>query len=218
MQCALAGRECHRSPLPPVRLHVATHGKIRLRIGFEYLTLGGGVALTPVEKRLHRVTKLSARDIRLLKEGVSIESALSRTMTDALHQVVADRVVLAESFLRMADALRRSRADLARAAVARYYYSMYHAMRAVSFHWHGGDDHEDHSDLFQKGVPADFPNALAARNDLKDARLSRNEADYDPYPQSSAYFKSVVRRLAPVATAFVSDSRAYLASKGNPYL
>lgn len=198
--------------------------RVRLRrsargpLGFAYLTLGGGVQLTPVEKRLHRVTKLSAREIELLKEGVSVEAALSRTMADTLHQVVSDRILLSENFLQMADKLRRSRSDMSRAAIARYYYAMYHAMRAVSFHERGGDDHEAHSDLFQKGVPADFPNAVAARNDLKDARLSRNEADYDPYPQSAAYFKTVVKRLSPVSSAFVADSRAYLVSKGNPYL
>lgn len=174
--------------------------------------------LTPVEQRLQRVTKLSAREIGLLREGVSVEAALSRTMADALHQVVADRILLSEGFLQTAEKLRRSRSDMSRAAIARYYYAMYHAMRAVSFHNHGGDDHEAHSELFQKGVPADFPNAIAARNDLKDARLSRNEADYDPYPQSAAYFKSVVQRLAPVSSAFVADSRGYLVSKGNPYL
>jgi uncharacterized protein (UPF0332 family) len=176
------------------------------------------VKLTPVETRLHRVAKMSAKEVLLLKEGVSIEAALSRTMSDALHQVVADRIVLAESFLQTAETLRRSRSDLSRAAIARYYYSMYHAMRAVSFHQQGGDDHEAHSDLFQKGVPADFPNAVTARNDLKDARLLRNEADYDPYPQSSVYFRSTVKRLAPVAAGFVADSRAYLVSKGNPHL
>lgn len=187
-------------------------------ISCPYASVGGSVKLTAVESRLRRVAKLTAKEVLLLKEGVSIEAALSRTMSDALQQVVADRIVLAESFLQTAETLRRSRSDLSRAAIARYYYSMYHAMRAVSFHHQGGDDHEAHSNLFAKGVPNDFPNAVMARNYLKDARLLRNEADYDPYPQSSAYFKSEVKRLAPLSASFVSDSRTYLVSKGNPHL
>jgi uncharacterized protein (UPF0332 family) len=172
--------------------------------------------LQPHEKRLQRLSELVAREISLLKEGVSIEAALSRTVDDAMHQAIADRLSLADDFLAMADRLRRARSDLARAAVARYYYAMYHAFRAVAYQAGRGDDHQEHSQL-PRWIPDDFPDQANAANALKDARLVRNEADYDPYPTSSAYFKAHARSVAPVAADYVSKARSYVRSKGNPY-
>jgi uncharacterized protein (UPF0332 family) len=175
------------------------------------------LALTPVEERLHRVTKLPTKTVLLLKEGVSLESYLSRSLDDAMAQTVADRLDLADEFLAMAHALMRSRRDLSRPAIARYYYAMYHAMRAASFQFFNGDDFEDHAALSTKGVPSDYPAAVLASNDLKVARLLRNEADYEQYPSNRTYFKAEARTLRPVATDFVAAARAYVTSKGNPY-
>ncbi len=41
----------------------------------------------------------------------------------------------------------RGRPPMRRVAVGRYYYAMYHAMRAVVYFRTPGDDHEQHSDL-----------------------------------------------------------------------
>lgn len=174
--------------------------------------------MTPDEKRLSRITKLAAHDAELLREGVSHESALARTLADLSMQVVADRMTLAMAFLDMGDVCKRSRHDLARSAISRYYYAMYHAMRAVSYSFFGGDDHEKHTELGDKGVPKDFPNRAAAKNDLRDARLTRNEADYEPYPSAPTYFKAAESRLSSMAHAFVNDARAYVRAKGNPYI
>lgn len=172
--------------------------------------------MQPHERRLQRLSEMVARDIRLLEEGVSIETALSRTIDDAMHQAIADRLSLADDFLVMANRLRRSRSDLARAAVARYYYAMYHAFRAVAYQAGRGDDHQEHNKL-PNWIPDDFPDKANAANALKDARLVRNEADYDPYPASSDYFKVYAKALAPAAADYVSKARFYVRSKGNPH-
>lgn len=175
------------------------------------------MALSADEDRLQRITKAPKNTLVLLKEGVSIESALAQTLEEAMDRTVADRLDLADDFLDMAERLYRSRSDMSRPAIARYYYAMYHAMRAVSFQSHGGDDHEQHTVLPAKGVPKDYPAQALASNELKDARALRNEADYEQYPITRSYFKSAATDLRPKAKAFVSTARQYVTSKGNPY-
>lgn len=106
---------------------------------------------------------------------------------------------------------------MSRAAIARYYYAMYHAMRAAAFEFHKGDDHEQHSVLSQRGIPDDYPKRALAANTLKDARTLRNEADYEPYPAATTYYRKAARALGPVASTFVAEARSYVVSKGNPY-
>lgn len=173
--------------------------------------------LNTVEERLHRVTKLSNKVVVVLREGVSLEADLSRPLADVMAQTVADRLDLADEFLAMAQALLRSRTDLSRAAIARFYYAMYHSMRAASYQHFEGDDYEAHAVLSSKGVPPDYPSQALASNELKDARILRNEADYDQYPLNRGYFKTQAKALQPVAANFVGAARRYVTSKGNPY-
>lgn len=175
------------------------------------------MTLSTIEKRLQRISKAPQRTLDLLREGVTIEAALSRPMEDVMAQTVADRLNLADDFLDMAERLFRSRSDMSRPAIARYYYAMYHSMRAASFQYLGGDDHEQHTALSAKGIPDDYPQQAVASNELKDARILRNEADYEQYPTTRSYFQSAAKDLRPVATAFVRTARQYVTSKGNPY-
>lgn len=175
------------------------------------------MAFTQAEERLHRITKLPNKLVLFMREGVSLEADLSRPLSDAMDQTVADRLNLSDEFLSMAQVLMRSRTDLSRAAIARFYYAMYHAMRAASYQHFEGDDYESHSDLSSKGVPPDYPLRNIASNDLKDARTLRNEADYEQYPFNQGYFKAQAKALQPIATAFVQKARVYVTSKGNPY-
>lgn len=175
------------------------------------------LALTQAEKRLYRITKLQNKDVLLMREGVSLEADLSRPLSEIMAQTVADRLDLADEFLSMAQALMRSRTDLSRAAIARFYYAMYHAMRAAAYEHFKGDDYEAHSTLSSKGVPPDYPLQSLASNELKDARILRNEADYDQYPLNQGYFRVQAKTLQPKAVAFVQNARLYVTSKGNPY-
>jgi uncharacterized protein (UPF0332 family) len=175
------------------------------------------VAGTAAEQRLQRITKLDKKTASIMSEGIGHESALARSLADAMAQTVADRLRMADDFLAMAEVLMRSRHDMARPAIARYYYAMYHAMRAAAYQHHKGDDFESHSALSSKGVPPDYPHSAVASNDLRNARLLRNEADYDQYPADNKYFKTQARSLRPVAIQFVAIARQYVTTKGNPY-
>jgi hypothetical protein len=92
---------------------------------------------------------------------------------------------------------------------------MYHAARTVSFVFHAGDDHQDHRDL-HKGIPDEFPDSERWRNDLKEARLRRNEADYDPYPKPDDEFAAVSKVQLRTATDFLQVAEQYLRGKGCP--
>lgn len=170
---------------------------------------------TPQQQRLLRISKSNKRELGYFSEGESLASAFGTSITDLTHQAAADRLILGEHFLNIANLLRKSRSPALdwRTAIGRYYYSMYHSMRAVSYFYVGGDDCQDHTKLFSS-IPPDFPDHSIRSNELKNARLWRNEADYDPYPQSTDHFKKIAANLHPIANTFVSECRNYLSSKG----
>jgi hypothetical protein len=90
---------------------------------------------------------------------------------------------------------------------------MYHALRSAAYMHYGGDDHQEHSELPKK-VPQDFPNHDFWANQLKSAREYRNQADYDPYPKSNAYWQSIATSVAADAANLMPIVTAYLRSKG----
>ena len=104
-----------------------------------------------------------------------------------------------------------------RDAISRYYYSLYHAFRAVAYFANDGDDFEEHSKL-PTGIPDDFPNADTWRNNLKDARLTRNRADYNAYPKSDGAWRYDCERVATISAPAIAACRDYLAGKGCQYL
>lgn len=175
---------------------------------------------TPAQHgRLLRVSKGTQTILSNFAEGESLASHFGTTISDLKERATADRLKLGEHFLAVGNTMRRSRTRDWRSVIGRYYYAMYHAMRAVSFFSLGGDDSEAHSKL-SGSIPTDFPLGSVRANELKDARLRRNEADYDPYPYPSdvAYFRSTAVSLDPVANNFVEECRAYLKNKGCNHL
>src|SRR5947207_2292316 len=104
------------------------------------------------DRRLIRVGKATAAQIEQWKEGVSLERDAGRDV-DALRRVVAAaRWQLAYGMRRDANAQMRRSPPLLRSAISRYYYAMYHALRAATYVAHEGDDHEAHAAL-PKNVP-----------------------------------------------------------------
>jgi uncharacterized protein (UPF0332 family) len=100
-----------------------------------------------------------------------------------------------------------------RSAISRYYYSMYHCFRAAAFIFHRGDNHEGHSEL-PKHLPTDLPSLALWRNELKIARLARNDADYDPYPRTNTPWLVKAKSIKTNANKAVLETRNYLRSKG----
>jgi uncharacterized protein (UPF0332 family) len=164
-------------------------------------------------EKLIRISKAKKNEIEKWKEGVYLEKETSKTVDDLIKKVVADRYYFAKSILSEARNLSRASTKTSRFVISRYYYAMYHAMRAVVYIHHGGDDFEEHKTLPSK-VPQDFPNFEQWSNDLKDARERRNNADYDPYPKSIDYWDKIAKKLEKSCMSLLVEVKKYLLAKG----
>ncbi|WP_329187317.1 hypothetical protein [Streptomyces sp. NBC_01428] len=96
-----------------------------------------------------------------------------------LQQIVSDRLLLSGGHLRAGDALLF--ATQYRSAISRFYYAMYQAARAIAFAETKGDDHERHN-ILPRNLPPGIDSPVVREAELMDARLLRNQADYDIYP------------------------------------
>ena len=129
-----------------------------------------------------------------------------------IRQATSDRLQLAGYHLHAGDNLLF--ASHYRSAISRYYYAMYQAARAIVFAAHQGDDHEQHSVLPRK-LPNNWPTASQREIELTDARLLRNQADYDCYPIVEAAWEIDARGLAVTAANFVQDCETYAITNGH---
>jgi uncharacterized protein (UPF0332 family) len=162
---------------------------------------------------LTRVLKAQKRELSVWREGLYLERSSGRSLEELRSRGTADRLELAVRFRRQADRMVQIRPPLYRDAVSRYYYSMYHAMRAVVFYVEYGDDYQEHSEL-PKRTPKDFPTASLWQNTLKDARERRNAVDYEPYPKSDAAVRKTAEAMRLQAADLIRTSRSYLKTKG----
>jgi uncharacterized protein (UPF0332 family) len=128
-----------------------------------------------------------------------------------IRQVTSDRLLLAGDHLRSGD--QDIFALHFRSAISRHYYAMYHAARAIVFAEVGGDDYQQHSDL-PRHLPSSLPIRQTREQQLTDARLLRNEADYDPYPSAAAEWERDARRLAVTAAEFVQACEDFALTNG----
>lgn len=163
--------------------------------------------------RLLRVGKAKNGAVLDWQEGVSLSAASGLSIQDLKLYVASDRWLLAYDHRRDANALLTLAQPLYRSAISRYYYAMYHSMRASAFVFHNGDDYEEHSKL-PLNIPNDFPGAAGWETSLKNARSSRNAADYDPYPRGEAHWRSLTQAIRADADALLIETRDYLRAKG----
>lgn len=163
--------------------------------------------------RLNRLARATNEQINGWREGVSIQNDSGQAIPDLLNKVAADRWNLAYEHRYNANRLLTSKPPLYRSAISRYYYSMYHAMRACVYLSHQGDDYEQHSKLPQS-IPDDFPSGRKWQNILKDARDIRNRADYEPYPKSNLAWKPEALEIKKHADLCLPATRTYLQNKG----
>ncbi len=166
---------------------------------------------------LQRVSEASQKLRANWNEGISLEGRSGHTLDELRHRSVADRLALAQDARRRARLLHTLNPPMHRDAISRYYYSLYHAFRAVAYFVNDGDDYEEHSRL-PTGIPDDFGNADEWRNRLKHARLTRNRADYNAYPKSDAAWRTDCERIAIMASTSIAACRNYLSGKGCRYL
>lgn len=166
---------------------------------------------------LRRVTASTKKQLLSFAEGVYLVTITGRTIDDLQHQATADRLGLARSFLGTGDKLMRTRPPQFRSAISRYYYAMYHGLRAVVFFVYGGDDQEKHA-VLPGHIPSDFPDNDVWGNALKDARVYRNAADYDPYDIDGTSWRLIARGLSVEASQLLRVSEKYLRQRGCTYL
>jgi uncharacterized protein (UPF0332 family) len=164
-------------------------------------------------KRLIRVATGHSKDQQLWSEGVSLERDAGAPLAQVQIRVSAARFELAKSM--HADARRALllAKPAYRTVISRAYYSMYHSFRAAAFLFYGGDDYEQHTKL-SLHLPADFPNFAVWANQLKSAREYRNQADYEAYPKTGAYWKSISTLVLNDSKSLLPVAAAYLNGKG----
>lgn len=162
---------------------------------------------------LQRVGTSSSRDIGIWREGLNLESATSKSVDQLIHRATKDRLALAMDMRRRARRCERLQPPMYRDAISRYYYCLYHAFRAMVYFVTPGDDYQEHKQL-PAAIPADFPQANQWRNDLKNARLIRNTADYNAYPKSDSAWRQDCLMVAALATDAIPAIRSYLLNRG----
>jgi uncharacterized protein (UPF0332 family) len=163
--------------------------------------------------RLRRAAQATIKEIERWKEGADLVRHHASAIHDIVLEAACDRWRLACKHHSGGNKLLQIEPPQYRSAISRFYYSMYHAMRACVYLFHEGDDHQEHSKLPQY-IPADFP-GTDWQQILKDARLARNIADYDPYPMMGrGGWKKQALDLRRRASQLIMESKTYLKSKG----
>lgn len=162
---------------------------------------------------LRFLSALKASRIDDLKAGASVVSRTGYPIDDLVARVAIDRLTLAAAMHREAiSSLKRSPPPF-RHVISRAYYAMYQTFRGVVFLVNRGDDHEQHSEL-PRHLPVDFPGRAFWENALKDARLERNKADYEPYPRGHASFSQAAQTVCKNSQQLRSVARGYFRTKG----
>lgn len=165
------------------------------------------------QKRIVRVSKASTELISNWREGVSIEADSGHLISEVCLSAAAARLRLAYEMARAANTCMNCVPALPRSAISRFYYAMYHSLRASAFVFHKGDDYEKHSKL-PGGLPEDFPDKARWANQLKSAKEYRNRADYDPQPSGTRAWQPIAETLRDDAKELLPIARRYLKDKG----
>ena len=159
------------------------------------------------------VSKARKEKLDSLSSGVSLVARTGYDLERIRIKAALDRIEFARTILKCAEEALRVNPPMCRTATSRGYYSMYHALRAVTFFVSGGDDHEKHVDLPSQ-LPRDFPDRATWENCLKTARLERNKADYDPYPKKDKQFATCSQQILQDARTLMPIVRKYIRQKG----
>ena len=159
------------------------------------------------------LSELPASRIKDFKAGRSLAERTRYDIDDLVAKVAIDRLALAAALHREARAALQRKPPSYRNAVSRAYYAMYQTFRGIVFFRTSGDDHEKHSEL-PHHIPGDFPARPYWENALKDARLERNRADYEPYPRGEYAFARSAVTIYKASNQLRTVARAYLRGKG----
>ena len=188
---------------------------MELTVQADTLSLNAILTMPPLtDAELLHFSKSEQLTLENYNSGVIFARRARKTIKKIQVQVAKDRLTLAKFHLKDAVAISKSVPTMNRAAVSRAYYALYHSARAASYISLGGDDYEQHTKLPTK-FPDDFPNVAHWKNTLKDARLERNRADYDPYPKGDLAFAQSALSFISEARKFIRLTQQYIKLKSN---
>lgn len=170
----------------------------------------------PLSQKQKAIALVTEADIAELQIWGKAEYHLAKSNESSetlIALAVKERWSLSQATLRTARRLANSNNPDYRNVIGRFYYAMYQGARTTAFAFYKGDDHEAHTKL-QIKLPGSIPNATHLKHQLKDARLTRNKADYELFPKTNAAWKSDADRLGSVAPLFLGTLQAYLIQRG----
>lgn len=163
------------------------------------------------QQRLNRIAKITAEESGLWAEGIDLKGRTGKDIKLLMHRAAKARFAMAQAFQREGDAILSAKISV-RSAISRHYYAFYHAARAVVYADVKGDDYEKHA-LLPLSLPATLPNVGQWKNNLKDARDTRNRADYELYPRSNHLWESDAVRLQQYSHDFLPIARSHIELK-----
>lgn len=169
------------------------------------------------EDQLLRVAKADVKTVGLWNAGVVLFRDAGESIFHSQCRVVAARLAHGDLTRAHGTTVMAMPQPIFRLAVNRFYYAMYDYMRAVVYFSTRGDDHQEHSVLPQ-AIPDDFPQRAQWQTTLKDARLGRNSADYDPYPYDDVNWQALAQQLQIRANDLPAYCLQYLRQRGCHYV
>lgn len=169
------------------------------------------------EDQLLRIAKANVNTINLWNAGVVLYRDAGESIFHSQCRVVAARLSYGDVIRAHGTAIMILPQPIFRVAVNRFYYAMYHYMRAVVYFHARGDDHQEHS-VLPTQIPKDFPNRGTWQTTLKEARFGRNSADYDPYPPADTNWQPLAAALQLSATDLPVLCLQYLRQRGCHYV
>lgn len=164
--------------------------------------------ITPVDLVLLHISTSKSADISALPASTG---RYPFPVVQLMQQVVVDRLLLAGEHLRAGDHLLFG--TQYRSSISRHYYAMYHAARAIVFAENRGDDYERHN-VLPRNLPATLQDGAIRESELTNARLLRNQADYDAYPLNESEWESDARALAVTAANFLQACESFASMNG----
>lgn len=171
------------------------------------------MTIFPAHLDIIYISKLKASQIDCANRTEHIRDTHGHKLQQMVLAAASRRHELATLFLSEATRLMNATPPMYRLAISRLYYSMYHNIRSCVFIAHSGDDHEEHSKLPTKEIDG-FDDTIDWKTMLKEARLSRNNADYDIHPIDDTQFKASAEQLASHASQINDKCLAFLTTKG----
>lgn len=118
------------------------------------------------------------------------------------------RYNLAKSFHESAKAIPLNADIDARNVISRNYYAMFHAARAVIFHFHRYDE-EKHEEVI-KGIGGILSNVL--QNQLRKWKENRILVDYSPFPKFD--LMDYANRSKKEVEEFLNECKTFLSKRG----